>query len=80
MSTSLPPVPPLEPPAPTPGNPDYEPYYLAVVIDNVVYESMSTDAKHAAILLARPVFVQISSHEDVRAGYTYDPTTGTFSA
>jgi hypothetical protein len=80
MSNELPQVPALERPVANPAVIDPQnAYVLAVVIDNVVYQVMHTNAKSASIYLANPIFVQIAAG-DAQEGYTYDPETNTFSA
>jgi len=71
---SLPEVPALE----TVSAAQIQPYDIAVIIDNVVYQLMNLDGNQAAIYLSQPTFVQVE-YGKVRVGQIYDPTTGTFS-
>jgi hypothetical protein len=66
-------VPPL-----TPVNFNYQPYFLAVVIDNTVYDIMNLDLFGAQKFLAQPTFVQVDQTTTV-VGATYDPATGVFT-
>ena len=53
-------------------------YYLAVVHDGVVYQTLNVDGQTAALYTSQPKFIQVSQGE-VQIGYTYDEATGTFS-
>lgn len=55
-----------------------QPYDIAIIIDNVVYQVINTDGQFAAQLLAQPTFVQVSVAE-AKVGWIYDPATGKFS-
>lgn len=70
------PLPDLEPVVSKTG-PLYD-YFLAVVHDNVVYQTLNVDGQTAALYMSQPTFVQISNG-DAQIGQIYDPATGTFS-
>ena len=79
MSDELPVVPELVPPiSPLDSDPSRNKYHLAVVVNNLVYQTIQTDGNSAAIFLANPTFVQITPGQAAQ-GYAYDPETGTFS-
>jgi hypothetical protein len=75
MSEPLP-LPDLEPVQSIPA-PKYD-YFLAVVHNNVVYQTLNVDGQTAALYTSSPQFIQIARNE-AQVGYTYDPATGTFS-
>jgi hypothetical protein len=80
MSEELPEVPLLERPrSPLDANPAQNRYHLAVIIDNIVYQTIQTDGNSAAIFLNNPTFVQITPGQAAQ-GYTYTPETGDFTA
>ena len=54
------------------------PYHIALIIDNVVYDVLNTEGKQAAQFLAQPKFVQIS-YREADIGWIYDEETGSFS-
>lgn len=66
-------VPPLQP-----LQVNYQPYFVAVIIDNVVHDVMNLDMHGAQKFLAQPLFVQVEQATTF-AGSTYDPATGTFT-
>lgn len=68
---TLEPLPPLQ--APTPPK---EPFFVAMVIDGVVFEVLNIDGSSAARFLAQPTFVQVSQTQ-CASGWTYDGTTFT---
>jgi hypothetical protein len=76
MAESIP-IPNLEPMATIP-KPKYD-FWLAVVYDGVVYQSLNIDGQTAALYMAGPQFIQVEQGE-VQQGWTYDATTGTFAA
>jgi hypothetical protein len=55
------------------------PFYVATVVDGVVYDVMNVSGQQAAVYLSQPKFVQIN-HGDAGIGWTYDEETGTFTA
>lgn len=73
--TSLPSIPALEPVSP--AELAMEPYDVALIIDNVVYQTFNVDGQTAARFLAQPLFVQYTA-DSAKVGYHYDPQTGTF--
>ena len=76
MATNLPTPPALVTPVVyNAGNTDYS---LALIIDNIVYQVLSTDGQGAAMFLANPTFVQVDKTQ-VSLGEVYDPATNTFS-
>lgn len=60
------------------GNGSEAIFSVAVVIDNRVYQVISTDGQSAAQFLSQPTFVQVDKSA-VAPGDVYDPETGTFS-
>mgnify|MGYP006162102455 CR=1 FL=1 len=58
--------------------PKYD-YFLAAVLDGIVYQTLNIDGQHAALYVAGPQFIQVEQGE-VQVGYTYDAATGTFAA
>lgn len=70
----------LEPvPELIPVNPQYtQPYFVAMIIDNKVYEILNVSGQSAARFLANPTFVQINNG-DALVGSDYDPQTNTFT-
>lgn len=56
---------------------------IALIIDDEVADILIVDARLAAILLSDPTLVDVSPVgeiiPDVKPGYLYDPTTGTFT-
>lgn len=68
---SLPQVPSLKPVEVT-----YQPYFIAMVIDGVVYDVMNVDEQNASKYMSQPTFVQVAMGE-ASLGYTYDGTTFT---
>lgn len=73
MTDSLPSIPQLE-------RTDFvrEPYDIALLIDNVVYQLINLDGQAAAQYMSNPTFVQVD-YRTVSNGDVYDPATGTFS-
>lgn len=68
-------------PAETPQVPDlvaptisYTPYWVAVVIDGVVYDVLNVDGQAAARFLSQPTFVQFNIGE-AGIGWTWDGTS-----
>lgn len=55
-----------------------QPYWIAVVVNGVVYDVMNLDGQGAAKFLANPTFVQVGPLE-TGIGWTYDAETHTFS-
>lgn len=53
-------------------------YFLAVIHDGVVYQTLNVDGQVAALYMTQPKFVQINNGE-ARVGQLYDEATGTFS-
>lgn len=53
-------------------------FSVAVIIDNRVYQVISTDGQSAAQFLSQPTFVQVDKTQ-VGPGDIYDPATSTFS-
>jgi hypothetical protein len=53
-------------------------FYLAVVLDGVVYQTLNVDGQTAALYVAQPTFVQIDIG-DAQTGHIYDAETNTFS-
>jgi hypothetical protein len=74
---TLPSIPPLE----SPGQPQQSAneYGFALIINNVVYQRMRTDAQLASVFSGQPTFIQVDVNDPVEAGDIYDPVTGTFS-
>lgn len=66
---SLPQVPSLQP-----VQVNYQPYFIAMVIDGTVYDVMNVDETTASKYMAQPSFVQVGMGE-VALGYTYDGTS-----
>jgi hypothetical protein len=54
-------------------------FWIAVVYDGVVYQSLNIDGQTAALYVAGPQFIQVEQGE-VQQGWTYDAITGTFAA
>lgn len=73
--TDLPSIPALEPVSP--AELAKEPYDVALVIDNVVYQTFNVDGQTAARFLAQPTFIQYAA-DAAKVGYHYDPATGKF--
>lgn len=71
MSESVPEIPALKP-----LSVSYMPYWVAVVINGVVYDVMNIGADAAARFLAQPTFVQVQPSE-VGLGWNYDGTSFT---
>lgn len=69
----LPEVPPLQPIQNT-----YLPYWVAMIIDGVVYDVMNLDGHAASRYLAQPTFVQVGPG-DAGIGWVYDEATNTFT-
>ena len=53
-------------------------YFLAVVHEGTVYQTLNVDGQTAALYTSQPKFIQISQGE-AQIGYAYDEETGTFS-
>jgi hypothetical protein len=70
------PLPDLEPVTSIPA-PKYD-YYLAVVHEGIVYQTLNVDGQTAALYASQPKFVQMSPGE-AQIGYVYDEATNTFS-
>jgi len=67
------------PPAIAPIVPeDAAEFDLAVILDNTVYQVISTTGQSAAIFLAGPTFAQVD-RAVVAVGDAYDPATGAFT-
>lgn len=66
-------IPPLNQPVAIKRNP----FNMALIIDNKVYQIMNVDGQTAAAFLAPHTFVQIAEGE-AQAGWDYDPATGAF--
>ena len=73
--TDLPAIPSLDPVSP--AELALQPYDVALIIDNVVYQTFNIDGQTAARFLAQPLFVQFAN-DTAKTGYHYDPETGTF--
>jgi hypothetical protein len=69
-------VPPLQ--EPVVDHRPINPYHIAVVIDNLVYDVLSVEGPQAAQYLAQPKFIQIS-YREADTGWVYDEETNTFS-
>jgi hypothetical protein len=67
-------IPTLEQPVAAKRNP----FNMALVIDNKVYQIMNVDGQTAAAFLEPHTFVQIADGE-AQAGWDYDPVAGTFT-
>ena len=67
-------IPPLSQPVAIKRNP----FNMALIIDNQVYQIMNVDGQTAAAFAAPHTFVQIAEGE-AQAGWLYDATTGTFT-
>lgn len=73
---SLPQVPELETPiAQELAN---QPFDIAIIIDDTVYQVINTDGQFAAQLLSQPKFVQVSPTE-AKVGWIYNELDNTFS-
>lgn len=57
--------------------PPVQPYDIAVLIDNTVYQLMNVDGIQAAMFLAQPKFVQVAFGQ-ARIGQKYNPETKEF--
>lgn len=55
-----------------------QPFDIAVIIDNVVYQVINTDGQFAAQLLAQPKFVQVLPSE-AKVGWIYNESDNTFT-
>jgi hypothetical protein len=55
-----------------------EKYFVAMIIDNVVYEVINVNGQSAAKFMRQPSFVQINVGDAV-VGSVYNPETGTFT-
>lgn len=73
---TLPDVPELEVPAVQEVR--SQPFDIAVIIDNVVYQVINTDGQFAAQLLSSPKFVQVLPNE-AKIGWIYNELDGTFA-
>jgi hypothetical protein len=73
---TLPEVPGLEVPAVQETR--SQPFDIAVIIDNVVYQVINTDGQFAAQLLAQPKFVQVLPSE-AKVGWIYNESDNTFT-
>lgn len=74
--STLPGVPELEVPAVQEVR--SQPFDIAVIIDNVVYQVINTDGQFAAQLLAQPKFVQVLPSE-AKVGWIYNESDNTFT-
>jgi hypothetical protein len=72
---SLPLIPALEPVSQSPVA--SQPYYVAVMIDDVVRQVMNLDGQSAALFLSAPKIVQCDA--TVAPGMTYNQNSNTFS-
>jgi hypothetical protein len=72
----LPDVPELTPPQPQ--NIAIQPFDIAIIIDNVVYQVLNCDGTFASQLLAQPLFIQVLSTE-AKVGWIYNPEDGSFT-
>jgi hypothetical protein len=68
-------VPPLQEPEIVYYN--YFPYDIALIIDNVVYQTMNVPGEVAAQYMSQPKFVQYTNNA-AHVGWTYDEETDTF--
>lgn len=55
------------------------PIKIALVLDNMVADVLSTDERLASIFLSEPLVIEITGNEHVIPGDEYDPSTGVFS-
>jgi hypothetical protein len=69
-------VPELVPPFPE-GIYD-QPFYVAMLIDNICYNVLNCNGEQASQYLSNPQFIQVLPLQ-ARMGWKYDPETGTFS-
>lgn len=74
--SALPQIPSLEVPAVQEVR--SQPFDIAVIIDNVVYQVLNTDGQFAAQLLAQPKFVQVLPNE-AKVGWIYNEADNTFT-
>jgi len=54
---------------------------IALIIDNEVADIIYTDERFSSILLSNPIGIDITDrivNEDIRVGYTYNPTLNNF--
>jgi hypothetical protein len=72
--SSLPSVPPLQPIS---GVNPVQPYFIAIVIDDVAQQVMNIDGQTAAMFLSNPKFIQCDG--TVAAGMVYNQNAGTWS-
>jgi hypothetical protein len=71
---------PLEPvPQLNPLNVTVQPFYIATVVNGIVYDVMNVNGQQAAMYLTQPKFVQVNNG-DTGIGWLYDEETGTFTA
>lgn len=56
-----------------------QPYDIALIIDNTIYQILNVDGQFAAQLLAQPKFVQVA-YGEAKPGWIYDESKKTFSA
>jgi hypothetical protein len=75
MANDLPEVPALDTALPVVP---LEPYNVALLIDNTVYEIINTNGQSAARFLSQPKFVQIGLNQ-CGLGWKYNPDTGEFT-
>jgi hypothetical protein len=68
-------LPELTPPFPEPPQ---SPFWIAALIDNVVYQMQNVEAQQAALYLSQPTFVRFSPGETAM-GWKYDPETKKFT-
>jgi hypothetical protein len=75
--SALPIVPPLEPVGTLQTPVATQPYFVAVLIDDVAQQVMNIDGQTAALFLSQPKFVQCP--KDVVPGMVYNQTANTWS-
>jgi hypothetical protein len=69
-----------KPPELKPPYPEKEPtpFYVATIVDNIVYQAQNLDGQQAALLLSQPTYVRYNPGE-AQIGWRYDPETKTFT-
>jgi len=62
---------------PKPENITPNPYFIALLVDNVLVNLMNVDGQTAAAYLSNPTFVQVTGTE--QPGMKYNPSTKEFT-
>jgi len=75
--SNLPSVPPLEPIGANPAQIATQPYFVAVLVDDVAQQVMNLDGQTAALFLSQPKFIQCD--KSVVPGMVYNQNAGTWS-